>query len=134
MKAHAAQLAISDRATASAARRVHTARAAVCAAEANRSDAVARNEGSGDNEAKASAALREKGSAAFDSDKAAAVATRRTSLAARRASKGGDTNNGAFDEGYDDNKARASAARAYASSSSDEAPIAARRGHAASAA
>ena len=66
---------------------------------------------------------------------ASAVATRRTSLAARRTSKGGNTDNRAFNEGSDNNEARTSAPRAYASSSSDEAsPIAARRGRAASAA
>jgi hypothetical protein len=79
--------------------------------------------------------LRAYASAASDSDKAAAVAARRTSLAARRASKGGDTGDGAFDEGSNDDKARASAPRAYASSSLDKAsPVATRRGRAASAA
>jgi hypothetical protein len=120
---------------ASAARRVRTTRAASRAAEAKGSNDGARNEGSGNDEAKASAALRAYASAASNSDEAVAVAARRTSLAARCTSKGGDTDDGAYDKGSDNNKARASAPRAYASSSLDKAsPIAARRGRAASAA
>jgi hypothetical protein len=64
-----------------AARRARMAQAAV-RTEANGSNDGARYEGSGDNEAKASAALRAYASAASNPDKAAAVAARRTSLAA----------------------------------------------------
>ncbi len=64
-----------------AARRACTAQVPV-RTEANGSDDGARYEGSGDDEAKASAALRAYASAASNSDEAAAVAARRTSLAA----------------------------------------------------
>ena len=102
-RAHAASGPANDpKATASTARRVHTANAAVHADEANGSEDRACNEGSGDDEAKASAALRAYASATSNSDNAAAVAAWRTSLAARRTSKGGDTNDGAFDKGSDD--------------------------------
>ena len=125
------------KATASAARRTLMARAAVCAAKANRIDNGARNEGSGNNEAKASAARRAYRSATSDAEEAAAVAARRTSaaLAARRTSKGGDINDGAFNEGSIEDKARASASCTYALSDEDEASaLAARRERAGSAA
>ncbi len=64
-----------------AAKRARTAQAAV-RTEANGSNDGARYKGSGHDEADASAALRAYASAVSDSDKAAAVATRRTSLAA----------------------------------------------------
>jgi hypothetical protein len=135
-RAHAARGPADDpKTTTSVARRSPTARAAVRVAEAKGSNVGARYEGSGNNEAEASAPWHAYASAVADTNKAAAVASRRTSLVARRASKSGDTNDGAFDKGCDDDEARASAPRAYASSSSDEAlPIAARRGRAASAA
>jgi hypothetical protein len=110
-------------------------RAAVRAAKAKGSDVGARYEGSGVDKAEASAAWHTYASAVADANEAAAIASRRTSLAARRVSKGGNTDNDAFDKGSDDDEARASAPRTYASSSSDEAlPIAVRRGRAASAA
>ncbi len=64
-----------------AARCARTAQAAV-RTKANGIDNGARYEGSGNDEAEASAALRAYASAASDSDEAAAVAARRTSLAA----------------------------------------------------
>ncbi len=135
-RAHAASGPADDPKTMTpVARRAPMARVAVCAAEAKGSNDGARYEGSGDDEAEVSAAGRADASAGADADEATAVAARRTSLAARRASKGGNTDDGAFTEGSDNDKARASTPRAYASSSSDEAsPIAARRGRAASAA
>ena len=54
-------------------------------------------------------------------------------LAAGRIAKGGNINNGAFDEGSNKDKARVSASRAYALSDEDEASApAARHGRAAS--
>ncbi len=134
--AHAANGPTNDpKATAAAVRRVRTARAAIRTAEANGSDVRCRNEGSGDDEAEVSTAWRAYPSAPSNLDEAMAVAVRRTSLAARRTSKGGDTDDGAFDEGSDDNETRASALPRYASSNEDEASaLAARHGRAVSAA
>ena len=128
------------KATVSATRRACTVRAVVHTAEANGIDDGARNEGSGEDKAKVSAARHAYAyapSAASDADKAAAVAARCTSaaLAARRTAKGSSIDNGAFNEGSDNNKAGVSASRAYPLSKEDEAlTLAVRRGRAASAA
>ncbi len=141
-RAYAASVAANNnKAAAAAARRTCAAIAALRTAEANKINDGAHNKGSLNNEAKVSVARRAYAARAASNDnEASASAARRAhaAIVAGCTAGGGDIDDGAFNEGSDNDKATESAARyeyASAASNNDEASApAARRVHAASAA